>query len=45
MNKLDTGDLAPEFEAVDQNENSVKRSDYQGRKIFLFFYPKANTSG
>ena len=45
MAKLNPGDPAPAFEAPDQNEKSVKREDFQGRKLFVFFYPKADTSG
>lgn len=45
MAKLNPGDPAPAFKAMDQNENSVKREVFQGRKLFIFFYPKANTSG
>jgi peroxiredoxin Q/BCP len=45
MSRLQAGDRAPAFEARDQAETSVRLADYQGRKLFVFFYPKANTSG
>ena len=45
MAKLKPGDSAPAFEARDQAENPVKLSDFAGRRLFVFFYPKANTSG
>ena len=45
MTTLQAGDPAPDFSAPDQNEKRVNLSDFKGRKLFLFFYPKANTSG
>jgi len=45
MTMLIPGDKAPEFEALDQNNENVRLSDFGGRKLFLYFYPKANTSG
>jgi peroxiredoxin Q/BCP len=45
MNQLQPGDRAPAFTAVDQNNNTVRLADYKGSKCFIFFYPKANTSG
>lgn len=45
MPELKPGDNAPPFEAADQNGNPVRRSDFDGRRLFLYFYPKANTSG
>ena len=45
MKKLHSGDKAPEFEATDQNGNTVRLSDFTGKKMFLYFFPKANTSG
>src|SRR5210317_1171844 len=45
MNTLKTGDKVPEFTAVDQDGNSVNLSDYSGKKLVVFFYPKANTPG
>lgn len=45
MTHLKIGDKAPEFSSVDQNGNSHKLSDYKGKKLVVFFYPKANTPG
>lgn len=45
MNTLKTGDKVPEFTAVDQDGNSISLSDYKGKKLVVFFYPKANTPG
>jgi peroxiredoxin len=42
---LKVGDTAPDFEAVDHNGNRVKLSDFRGRKVVLWFYPKADTGG
>ncbi len=42
---LKSGDKAPEFSSVDQNGNQIKLSDYKGKKVILYFYPKDNTSG
>ena len=45
MARLNPGEPAPAFEATDQNGNKVALSDFAGRRLFLFFYPRANTSG
>lgn len=45
MATLKTGDRAPAFEAQDQSGNTVKLADFKGRKLIVYFYPKANTSG
>ena len=42
---LSIGDKAPDFEVNDQNGQPVKLSDFKGKKVVLFFYPKDNTSG
>ena len=42
---LKPGDPAPAFSASDQNGTPVSLDDFNGRKRFIFFYPKANTSG
>ena len=39
------GDRIPEILGIDQNGKEIKASDYKGRKIILYSYPKANTSG
>lgn len=43
--KLKPGDKAPDFAVKDQNGTLRKLSDYNGRKLVLFFYPKASTPG
>jgi peroxiredoxin Q/BCP len=45
MNQLQPGNAAPAFSALDQHGGSVNLSDFKGRRVFIFFYPKANTSG
>ncbi len=45
MVALKPGDEAPDFAAKDQGGNTVALADFAGRKVFLYFYPKANTSG
>ena len=45
MTHLNPGDKAPNFALLDQNGKEVSLSDYAGRKLFIYFYPKANTSG
>jgi peroxiredoxin Q/BCP len=45
MNKLKEGDKAPDFSAKDQNGKTVSLSDFSGKKLILFFYPKDNTPG
>ena len=42
---LKVGDSAPEFSVNDQNGNPVKLSDFKGKKVVLYFYPKDNTPG
>ena len=39
------GDRVPDLLGTDQDGREVRRSDYPGRKIILYFYPKDNTSG
>ncbi len=39
------GDMAPEVLGKDEQGNEIKLSDYKGRKLVLYFYPKDNTSG
>ncbi len=43
--KLKIGEKAPEFKSVDQNNKSVSLSDYRGKKVILYFYPKDLTPG
>ena len=42
---LETGTKAPDFELPDQNGKIHKLSDYAGKKVILYFYPKDNTPG
>lgn len=39
------GESAPDFELINQDGETVKLSDYRGKKVILFAYPKAGTSG
>ena len=39
------GDMAPEVLGRDEQGRDIKLSDYRGRKLILYFYPKDNTSG
>jgi peroxiredoxin Q/BCP len=40
---LQKGDKAPDFTGIDQDGNEVSLSDFKGKKLILFFYPKDNT--
>lgn len=42
---IQTGDPAPELLGRDQNGKEVRLSDFKGKKLALYFYPKDNTSG
>ncbi len=42
---LKIGDTAPDFELLNQDGKLVKLSDYRGKKVILFAYPKASTPG
>ncbi|HEY9116284.1 MAG TPA: thioredoxin-dependent thiol peroxidase [Roseivirga sp.] len=42
---LKVGDKAPAFEGIDQNGDPIKLSDFKGKKLVLYFYPKDNTPG
>jgi len=42
---LEINKPAPEFELIDQNGETHKLSDYLGKRVVLYFYPKAGTSG
>lgn len=45
MADLKEGSKAPVFEGIDQSGNKLKLSDYKGKKVVLYFYPKDNTPG
>ncbi|MEN8125120.1 MAG: thioredoxin-dependent thiol peroxidase [Bacteroidota bacterium] len=45
MTTLKIGDKAPYFEGIDQNEKKISLTDFIGKKVVLFFYPKASTPG
>jgi len=45
MTTLQAGDKAPEFLRVDQNGNSISLSQFKGKRVILYFYPKDNTPG
>jgi peroxiredoxin Q/BCP len=45
MKLLGVGDRAPDFKTTDQDGNTVKLSDFKGRKVVLYFYPKDDTPG
>ncbi|MCP5101173.1 MAG: thioredoxin-dependent thiol peroxidase [Chloroflexi bacterium] len=42
---LEIGNMAPDFELLTDEGNVVKLSDYRGKRVILFFYPKADTPG
>lgn len=45
MATLEIGAQAPEIIATNQNGDTIKLSDYRGKKVILYFYPKDNTPG
>jgi len=45
MELLKEGDVAPAFSGKDQNGNTISLSDYSGKKVVLYFYPKDDTPG
>ncbi len=42
---LEVGAAAPEFEVADHTGGTTRLADLRGKKILLWFYPKANTPG
>ncbi|MBR5241437.1 MAG: thioredoxin-dependent thiol peroxidase [Muribaculaceae bacterium] len=42
---MNVGDKAPDLLGLDQDGNEVRLSNYSGKKVALYFYPKDNTSG
>jgi peroxiredoxin Q/BCP len=45
MNTLKIGDKVPDFTVNDQDGNAVSLADFKGKKLIVFFYPKASTPG
>jgi peroxiredoxin Q/BCP len=45
MTSLKVGDTAPNFQSSDEAGNSLSLADFKGKKLVLFFYPKASTPG
>lgn len=45
MALLKEGNKAPSFALLDQNEKTIKLSDFKGKKVLVYFYPRANTPG
>lgn len=45
MTQLKPQDMAPPFELLDQDGQTVRLADFRGRKVLLYFYPKADTPG
>lgn len=45
MDKLQIGDKAPTIEAKNQNGELIRLTDFLGKKVILYFYPKDNTPG
>lgn len=45
MNTLQAGDKAPEFTLLDQTESEVSLTQFSGKKVLVYFYPKAMTPG
>lgn len=45
MTQLKVGDKAPNFSAQDEQGNTISLGDYKGKKLVVFFYPKASTPG
>ena len=42
---LNVGDAAPEFEVQDHTGKTVRLSDFAGRRVLMWFYPRASTGG
>lgn len=42
---LKVGDKVPDFQGIDQDGNAVSYQNYAGKKLVVFFYPKASTPG
>jgi thioredoxin-dependent peroxiredoxin len=42
---LKVGDKAPEFKLSSDEDKEISLSDFQGKRVVLFFFPRANTPG
>jgi len=42
---LKAGDRAPDFKVKSEDGKDIALADFRGKKVLLFFFPKANTSG
>ena len=45
MAQLKVGDKAPQFSLADQEGNTTSLADFRGRRLLIYFYPKADTPG
>jgi peroxiredoxin Q/BCP len=45
MQMLKTGDVAPHFSLPDQDNQTISLTDFTGKKVLIYFYPKAMTPG
>ena len=45
MTHLQVGDSAPDFAISNQSGEIIRLSDFSGKKLIIFFYPKDNTPG
>lgn len=45
MNPLSVGNQAPAFTLLNQQEKTVSLNDFRGKKVLIYFYPKALTPG
>ena len=45
MKTLQAGDLAPQFTLLNQDSQPISLSDFKGKKVLVYFYPKALTPG
>jgi peroxiredoxin Q/BCP len=45
MQMLKAGDIAPKFSLLDQDNQTIALSDFAGKKVLIYFYPKAMTPG
>ena len=45
MTTLKAGDKAPDFSGLNEKDETISLNDFKGKKLVLFFYPKASTPG